>query len=93
MIQESGLVVVSLHSYLNRIEENLEEVANEVKCFGANIVVITGMYRFDYSDEKQVKVLAKRLNEAGKKLSQYSVRLHYHNHNVDMQKVNEEQTT
>lgn len=92
LVQESGLAVVSLHSYLNSIEEKPEEVADEAKCFGTNTVVITGMYRFDYSDEKKVKELARRLNEAGKKLSQYGVRLFYHNHNVEMQKVNENQT-
>lgn len=35
------------------------------------MVVITGMYNFDYSDETQVRELAKRLNVAGEELSKY----------------------
>lgn len=92
LIEESGLAVISLHSYLNSIEDNPEEVANEAKCFGTDMVVITGMYNFDYSDETQIRELANRLNVAGEELSKYGVKLLYHNHNVEMQKVNEKQT-
>ena len=48
LIKESGLKVISLHSYLNSIEEDVSAVADEAKSFGTGTVVITGMYRFDY---------------------------------------------
>ena len=92
LIEESGLSVISLHTYLNSIEEDPKMVADEAKCFGTDTVVLTAMYNFDYSDEANVKELAHRLNEAGKALSEHGVRLLYHNHNVEMQKVNSEQT-
>ncbi|WP_034490640.1 sugar phosphate isomerase/epimerase family protein [Butyrivibrio fibrisolvens] len=92
LISESGLKVISLHSNLNSIEENPEAVAKEALSFGTNIVVITGMYRFDYGNFAEVKKLAERLNMAGKALLPYGVKLLYHNHNVELQKVSEDKT-
>ncbi len=92
LIADSGLKVASLHSYLNSIEENPKVIAEEALSFGTDTIVITGMYRFDYSKQAEVEQLASRLNEAGKALSKYGVKLLYHNHNVELQKVNENQT-
>ncbi|WP_248403485.1 sugar phosphate isomerase/epimerase family protein [Butyrivibrio fibrisolvens] len=92
LISESGLKVISLHSNLNSIEENPEAAAKEALSFGTNTVVITGMYRFDYGNFAEVKKLAERLNMAGKALLPYGVKLLYHNHNVELQKVSEDKT-
>ncbi|PWT28346.1 sugar phosphate isomerase/epimerase family protein [Butyrivibrio fibrisolvens] len=92
LISESGLKVISLHSNLNRIEENPETVAKEALSFGTNTVVITGMYRFDYGNASEVKKLSERLNNAGEALLPYGVKLLYHNHNVELQKVSEDKT-
>ncbi len=92
LISESGLKVISLHSELNSIEKNPEAVAKEALSFGTDTVVITGMYRFDYGDEEEVKKLAERLNNAGEALLPHGVKLLYHNHNVELQKVAEEKT-
>jgi sugar phosphate isomerase/epimerase len=92
LISESGLKVISLHSNLNSIEENPEAVAKEALSFGTDAVVITGMYRFDYGNFAEVKKLAERLNMAGKALLPYGVKLLYHNHNVELQKVSEDKT-
>ena len=92
LVAESGLKVISLHSYLNSIEENPEAVAKEAMSFGTDTVVITGMYRFDYGNASEVKKLAERLNKAGEALLPYGVKLLYHNHNVELQKVSEEKT-
>ena len=92
LISESGLKVISLHSYLNSIEENPEAVAKEALSFGTNTIVITGMYRFDYGNASEVKKLSERLNNAGKALLPYGVKLLYHNHNVELQKISEDKT-
>jgi len=92
LISESGLKVISLHSNLNSIEENPEAVAKETLSFGTNTVVITGMYRFDYGNASEVKKLSERLNNAGKALLPYGVKLLYHNHNVELQKISEDKT-
>lgn len=92
LIKESGLKVISLHSNLGSIENDAKAIADQAKKFGTDTVVITGMYRFDYSSLDEVKDLAERLNKAGKALSEEGIRLLYHNHNVELQKVTSDKT-
>ena len=84
LLRESGLEVISLHADLGSLEREGETVAKEAKSFGTGKVVITGMYRFDYSDEETVRDLAKRLNKAGECLKAQGIDLLYHNHNVEL---------
>ncbi len=88
LVKESGLEVVSVHQDLGSVERDPHAVAEEAKKFGTDKVVITGMYRFDYGDENAVHDLAKRLNAAGKTLTEQGIRLLYHNHNCELRKVN-----
>ena len=87
LISESGLSVASLHADLGSLEREPEKVIEEAKAFGTAYVVITGMYRFDYGDENAVRDLAARLNKVGKQLSENGLSLLYHNHNVELLKV------
>ena len=84
LLREAGLGVVSLHTDLGSLERNAAAVAAEAKSFGTSRVVITGMYRFDYSDEAAVRTLADRLNRAGEALKREGAELLYHNHNVEL---------
>lgn len=52
-------------------------------------VVLTGMYRYDYSDMDNVKNLANRLNAAGKRLAEGGVHLLYHNHNCEFLRLSD----
>ena len=87
LLQESGLAVASLHADLGSLEREVDAVADEAIRFGTHTVVITGMYRFDYSDEGSVRELAKRLNKAGEALRAQGISLLYHNHNVELLQV------
>jgi len=87
LIKESGLAVVSLHTDLGSLEREPEAIIEEAKSFDTDKVVITGMYRFDYSDEAAVHELAKRLNRAGETLKAEGLSLLYHNHNVELLQV------
>ena len=89
LIEESGLEVATVHTDLGSLEREAEKIAEEVKSFGTDTAVITGMYRFDYTDEKNVKDLASRLNKAGEVLAGCGVKLLYHNHNVELLQVGE----
>ncbi|WP_243240379.1 sugar phosphate isomerase/epimerase family protein [Clostridium cibarium] len=86
LIEESGLKVTSLHSDLASIEKDPKAIADEAKSFGTDTVVITGMYKFDYSSLEEVDKLAQGLNQAGKALSEEGIHLLYHNHNCELQK-------
>ncbi len=87
LLKESGLSVVSLHADLGSLEREPEAVIAEAKSFGTDKIVITGMYRFDYTDEKSVCELAQRLNRCGEKLKNENLSLLYHNHNVELLQV------
>ena len=85
LVADSGLEVVSLHYDLGSIERDAKAVADEAGSFGTDKVVITGMYRFAYGDEREVRKLASRLNNAGEALEKEGVHLLYHNHNCELQ--------
>ena len=87
LMEESGLSVISLHTDLGSLEREADKAAEEAKAFHTDTVVITGMYRFDYSDEKTVRELAQRLNKAGESMKQAGLSLLYHNHNVELLQV------
>ena len=87
LIEEAGLSVISLHTDLGSLEREADKVAEEAKAFHTDTVVITGMYRFDYGDEKTVRELAQRLNKAGEILKKAHLSLLYHNHNVELPQV------
>lgn len=84
LMQESGLEVISLHLDLGTLERNVQEAAAEAKDFGTRYIVITGMYRFHYGSEENVRMLADRLNAAGESLRKLGIGLLYHNHNCEL---------
>lgn len=92
LVKAAGLSVVSVHEDLGSIQRDTQAVIEEAKKFRTKYVVITGMYRFDYSDEKAVRKLAEDLNKAGKELKQGGVSLLYHNHNCEFRKVSKNKT-
>lgn len=85
---EAGLTVVSIHEDLGSIERDPDVVIREAASYGTKYIVITGMYRFDYSDEAAMEDLVKRLNIAGKRLKEGGIELLYHNHNCEFRKLN-----
>ena len=87
LLSDIGLSVVSLHADLGSLEREPEAVAREAAGYGTDTVVITGMYRFDYGDAQAVRELARRLNRAGEALKASGLRLLYHNHNVELLRV------
>ena len=87
LLAQAGLSVVSIHEDLGTIQREPEKVIEEAKSFGTDKIVITGMYRFDYSDKGAVQKLAQDLNAAGEKLKQEGIQLLYHNHNCEFRKV------
>ena len=92
LLSDSALKVSALHSNLGTIESDPKRIAELAKSFGTETVVITGMYRFDYSNLNEVKDLADRLDKAGKRLKEEGICLLYHNHNCELQKVDKNRT-
>lgn len=92
MLREAGLCTVSLHEDLGSVKKDSEVVIQKASELGTDKVVITGMYRFDYSDRKAVEDLAKDLNASGERLAKAGIGLLYHNHNCEFRKVEKNRT-
>ncbi len=87
LVKEAGLSVVSIHEDLGSIKRDTDAVIAEAESFSTEYIVVTGMYRFDYSDSGAVKTLAQDLNEAGRRLKEGGKKLLYHNHNCEFRRV------
>ena len=84
LIEKSGLSVTSLHSDLGSLERNMDGIVEEATKFGTKRIVITGMYRYDYTSSSSVSSLATRLNKCGENLRKSGMELFYHNHNIEL---------
>ena len=89
LIKASGLSVVSLHTDLGSLEKETDAIIEETKRLHTDKIVITGMYGFNYSDEKEIENLIMRLNKSGKRLNDSGLSLLYHNHNAELIKVHD----
>lgn len=92
LLRDAGLTVVSVHEDLGSIKRDPDAVIAEAQEFGTDKVVITGMYRFDYSDREAVRTLASDLNTSGELLKKAGIQLLYHNHNCEFRKVDKRMT-
>ncbi|WP_095173464.1 MULTISPECIES: sugar phosphate isomerase/epimerase family protein [Blautia] len=87
LLDQAELCCVSLHEDLGTIQRDPEVVIAEADKLGTDKIVITGMYRFDYSDKEAVRKLTDDLNRSGKVLKDSGIQLLYHNHNCEFRKV------
>jgi sugar phosphate isomerase/epimerase len=87
LIRSTSLEVVALHEDLGTIEREPEAVIARAVSVDTSHVVVTGMHRFDYTDEAQVRHLATRMNSAGRRLARDGISLLYHNHNIEFRRL------
>ncbi|MDE7000516.1 MAG: sugar phosphate isomerase/epimerase [Lachnospiraceae bacterium] len=92
LVRDAGLAVTSVHEDLGSIKRDPEAVVAEAQRFGTDKVVITGMYRFDYSDRNAVKALVRDLNQSGGILKRSGIQLLYHNHNCEFRRLDKNMT-
>ena len=87
LILESGLKVVGIHEDLGSILKDPLKIIEEARAYQTDYIIVTGMFRYDYSSQKEVTELANKLNQAGKLLNAGGVQLLYHNHNCEFRRV------
>lgn len=87
LVKEAGLQVVSLHMDLDTLEKDIFSAVELAKSYGTAYIVITGVYHYDFGDVTAVRILAHRLNAAGKALKHEGISLLYHNHNCELRTV------
>lgn len=91
LIQKSKMEVISIHEDIQTLETKLDMVINEAKEFNTKYIVLTGNYKFDYTDLKNIKDLAFRLNKIGENLRKEGISFLYHNHNVEFVRVDNQE--
>ena len=84
LTKNAHLAVTGLHEDLGTLKKNPDAVMKTAKKLGTNRVVITGLYRFDYTDPAAMRGLCRDLNRLGTLLSGERIELLYHNHNVEL---------
>ncbi len=89
LIKKFGLIVPAVHYHLDTLENEIKKAVSECGSFGTDTIVVTGMYRFDYSEKNGILKLADRLNKAGAKLKENGIRLLYHNHNAEFIRIDD----
>ncbi len=85
-----GLTVCATHTPLEEILNQTKEVAERHKILGCPLVGIGsgGPLVFnDHPKRSDYRLLARQLNEAGRKLQRFGLRFAYHNHNAEFQKL------
>lgn len=84
-IEGSGLEVLALHEDLGSLEnpKRFAAIVEKAHAFKTPYIVITGMFRYDYSSYDAVLDLVRRLNAVGERLKQEKLALLYHNHNCE----------
>lgn len=92
LLSFTGLKVVALHEALQAINDNPQMIADTARLYDTKNIVVTGMYRFDYSNGDALKKLAESLNLAGEKLTEHGLNLLYHNHNSEFLRIKEDLT-
>jgi sugar phosphate isomerase/epimerase len=84
LTRKAGMKVVSLHTDLGSLQKSFDETVQTAKSLATDKIVITGMYRFDYTDAAALKGLCADLNRMGEALRAEGLALLYHNHNVEL---------
>ena len=87
LTRNAGLRVISLHEDLGRIQDKTKQVVDTAHKLQTENIVVTGLYRFDYSDESALSDLCKKLNQYGKILRGEGLSLLYHNHNAELCRI------
>ncbi|MGI6039135.1 MAG: TIM barrel protein [Clostridiales bacterium] len=83
VLKETGIEVISSHVQLGKIEEELPFLAE----LGAKFVICP-MHNF--ATREEALDLANKLNDLGKKASEYGMKVGYHNHTQEFWKVDGE---
>ena len=89
LLEDNKLEVISLHTDLDTLEKKYDQVVSDARKFNTNKIVITGMYFYAYHKKEKVIELAERLNKCGEKLLKDNLSLLYHNHNVELVRIDD----
>lgn len=88
LIEEANLEVVSIHESLESLTTDRKTVIKRAKSFQTNNIVLTGIRNYNYQSQEEADKLIRQLNEIGRELKSEGLNLLYHNHNVELVRLN-----
>ncbi len=88
-MDETGLVMSATHTAPARLENELDEVIREHKLWGCEFVGIGMMPEQYRKDARGVVDFAKKYSKIGSQLNDEGLRLIYHNHDFEFQKLDD----
>ena len=85
-LQVAGLAYIGPHLVLPALETP-DTVGEETRRLGGEAVVCSGLRQWDVRDAAAYREAVTLLNAAGQRLRDHGVRLHYHNHDFEFDRV------
>lgn len=86
-LQEFNLKAAGAHWPLEALEENLEEVVEKNLEIGNDFIVVPWLSEDRRRDRKRWREVANSMNEIAKDIQDYGLRLCYHNHAFEFEKL------
>lgn len=81
-LDQAGLAVSSVHANVER--DGFERVAGAVRTLGTDTIVVPSLDREGWDDPDNLRRLAGRVNEIGRRAAAEGLRVAYHNHWFEM---------
>ena len=81
------LSVAGIHEDLDTLKQSPEAVIRKAKELGTDRIILTGMYRFDYTDPAAMRTLCQDLNRCGRIFAEEKIALLYRNHNIELSRL------
>ncbi len=86
MLKDSGLTCCSMHQGGDALFDDTSAVITRANAFGCNHIAYPWPH-LPTTTLDEVKTLAARLNDAGRKLLEAGITLSYHNHSIEFRKL------
>jgi len=86
-IKQLGMKTVSGHYGIDLVEQDWDRACTDAKLMGQEYVVVPYLDKKRVENTDQIKKTCDILNKAGEKANQYGLKMGYHNHAFEFQKV------
>lgn len=82
-LDELGMRAISAHVQLERIEQDLDQVVQEMQMLGCEYLVVPWLPEEQRGSKAKAQTLAERLNRVAPQVTGQGLRLAYHNHDFE----------
>lgn len=87
MVKGLGMKTISGHYDIKAVENGWEQICDQAKSIGQKYVVVPWLDKKNYATLDALKATCETLNKGGEVAKKYNLRMGYHNHAFEFQKV------